>query len=231
MISIDVLGSLKNQHEIKVFFNAFPDAMTETMRRWLFRVKKRYVGNSKKDGSYVSWLKRKKLKGRPGRWSKEAAGSFKGFVKNPKNIDNMKLIMGIPEKSDSSFVQGLHMMSTGGGSITSSKYMPIPMKKNLARKNIINKFYKNFKEKVSGEDLQYMQNGSRVYWFDPDIIEEGGDLYDATMYLGLKKVTLPNINFKFEEKFLSLWPRMVELGNKRFERKIRSIKKGFIKGR
>lgn len=231
MIEIKLTGKVNGEKEVQRMFALFPKEMLHTVRGWLSMIRTRYVGSkiAKKDGSYPKWLMGRRRRNRPGTWGKQAALSFRGFV-GGNSIKNVHLTMGIPQKHKSGFVRGLEGMANGGYTIRSSRFMPIPIYQNLAARGITSRTRGAFSGMNASDSLIAVRGkhtAGRVLWIDRDAIEQGADLEDSVLFVGQKTTRVGAFQFKFEEKFASIMPRMIELGQKRIDRTIRSIERGY----
>jgi hypothetical protein len=223
----ELRGKINNAGKVQEMFAYAPKAMTNTVNQWFWSITKKYVGfKGKKPGSYVRWLERQQRKDRPGQWSKQAAGSFRGFVKSKRRIDGMTLVMGIPPNADSKFVQGLRGMSTGGFPIRTGKRMIVPITKNLAARGITGRFFQNFRAMISAKRFVTAERNGTIFYIDARALEAGASWDEATLYVGKRHVDIPGFNFQFEEKFMKRWPKEVEYGQKRIDRTIRAIETG-----
>ena len=229
-MQVKITGKIYGARKIAAMFHYAPEVMTATVRRWFYSIRKKFVGKKGgKAGSYVRWLMRRKLKGRPGTWSKQAAGMFKGFVKARNRLEAMALVMGIPQQHQSGFVRGIEGRQAGGYPITSSKFMPVPIIDRLAAMGITDRYYKHFTGMIDSDEIVSIREGGKVLYVHQPTIEEGGDIYDATVYVGAKRVNIPGFDFQFESKFMRILPREIEYGQKRIDRTIRGLEKGYIK--
>lgn len=242
MIEVELKGKVRGDKEVAAMFARFPVEMTRAVRGWFWMVRDRFVGRKKgkkqtaKTGSYVSWLMGRRRRNRPGTWGKQAASAFRGFVTggtatnaNPKNVH---LTVGIPQGHQTGFVRGLEGMSRGGYSIRSSNFMPIPIYQNLAGAGITSRTYRAFRSMNASDRLIAIRGkhtAGRVLWVDREAIEQGSDLDDATMYVGQKTTRVGAFQFQFEEKFRAILPRMIELGQKRIDRRIRDLERGYAR--
>lgn len=234
---IKLTGKVHGAAEIRRMFAVAPDVMTTTVRRWFYSIRKKFVGKKgEKPGRYPRWLSRKRLRGRAGQWSTQAAGAFKGFMRAGSRIESMTLVMGVPQNHQSGFVRGLEKMNSGGGSISSSKYMPIPNYENLGSTK---RAHARFKSMAANNQLTPIKTrgGAGIMWVDTQKMEdawgndEGVDIEDMIMFFGTKKINIPGVDFQFESKFKTFLPREIQYGQRRIDRAIRSIEKGYSKAR
>jgi hypothetical protein len=234
---IKLTGKIRGAAEVRRMFAIAPELMTTTVRMWFYSIRKKFVGKKGgKPGSYPRWLARKRLKGRDGSWSAQAAGAFKGFLRAYNRIEAMTLVMGVPQKHQKGFVRGLEMMNSGGGSVTSSKYMPIPNYKNLGSGK---KAYSRFRSMCAANDLVPIRTrgGAGLMWVDKQQMEDswgnddGVGVEDMIMFYGAKKIKIPGKDLQFESKFHAFLQREIKYGQTRIDRTIRSIQKGYSKAR
>jgi hypothetical protein len=229
MIEIKLTGKVNGENEVARMLGAFPKEMLQTVRGWMSLIRGRFVGNKKRTGSYTKWLQGRRRKNRPGTWGKQAALAFRGFVRG-SDLKNVHLSVGIPQGNKSGFVRGLEGMASGGYSIRSASYMPIPVYQNLAARGITSRTRKAFNAMNSADSLipiRGKHTAGRVLWVDKNAIEQGEDLEGAVMFVGQKTTHVRAFQFQFEEKFRAIMPRMVALGQSRIDRTIRSIQKGY----
>lgn len=217
---------LKGKEEIDRMFKIAPEAFTRSMRRWLYKERKSFVGDKKSDGVFRKMLMRKQLKGRNGTWSPNVAKSFKGYLENSNNL-NMSLHMGVGFNHGNKFTQGLAKMETGfSSSPNTSKTMPIPIYKNLAAIGINNNYNKAFHRLFDSSSLEIVNVKGRVMYFDDS---QGGNK-GSVLFVGAGK-TKVRTQFRFTKAWENRLPSALKRAEKSIEKTIRAIERQKIEAK
>jgi hypothetical protein len=221
--------------------NEAPQRFLITMRAWLGAERDRYVGNnSGKDGAFRKQILRlKRGEGasdsfrRGGKWPMKLAKSFKGYIYNKENLNDLTLKMGSGLRHPSKFMEGMAMMDAakGGGTITSSRFMSLPVYKNLKRLGIESNFKKHFELLFKDNLTPIMGKGGTLLWFEKDMTykrQRGGNPFkrNALMFIGKKQVKIKQ-HFDFSKQFYSESGAVIRRGMTALNRACRDLKERY----
>ncbi len=126
-----ISGRVKGDKEVAAALAYAPEVYFAALREWLGKEREKIVGTKKSTKGYKKVLAGKRRKRREGTWSTKMTGLFKGHIPRVNDIGQLTLKMGVLGKSKHQLRKALEMMQTGG-TISSSKQMPVPIYKNLA---------------------------------------------------------------------------------------------------
>jgi hypothetical protein len=147
-------------------FRQAPSIFAKQLEIWERKERKSFLGGPVKGGSgdgkgFRGKLLNKKLVGRPGSWSPAVAGQFKSYMQGRGTL-GVKVTMGIVQ--DNPLTKGLELLEKGG-TISSDKYMPVPVYRNLAQVGVVRDAYGAFKERSEAGQLTGINQGNRMLWF------------------------------------------------------------------
>ena len=140
-------------------FRKAPEVFADAVDFWLNKERVAFLGKStKKDTSSTKGIRGKLLhkplfggaglRGNSQGWSPQVVGQFKSFKKEKDSL-NVSLTM---EFARGPLEPAMQLLETGGA-ISSSKFMPIPMYRNLAQIGITKRYYKEFQERAAAGQL------------------------------------------------------------------------------
>jgi hypothetical protein len=236
MISLST--SLNGHVNLQNMLTEAPNRFLITMRVWLAKERDRYVGNnSGKDGSFRRQIKALKrgegaYKGmeRSGKWPGKLAKSFKGYILNRNDLNNLTLRMGAGLRNTSVFMKGMAMEDAvkGGGTITSSKFMTLPIYRNLKKLGITTG--NAFSDFPQGQLIPVMKNGT-VLWFDKSQMykrQREGNVFkkSALLFIGKKQVKLKQ-KFDFVNQFYGMADQIRRRGMTALNRAVRNLNEGY----
>jgi len=225
-------GNVFGADKVEQWLGEAPKAIHNGVAKWLFAERNKYVGNRKRNKTGVftrAMLKRQHSTRRGGTWSPSAALMFKGFMKYEINPEayNLTLKMGLLSKKKSGFVEGMRQMQDGY-TRSSSKFMPVPVYQNLQAIGYDRSYYATFKYLMDSDQLVMVRQKGYALYIHKPTIESGGDMYDATMFVGYRRISVKPQKFKFEEKWEKRMPAVMNRGRKTMDRTItRLMKKGY----
>ena len=224
-----IKGRVIGDRKLRVALATAPGKYRTGLFSWLMGERKKFVGDKGADGVFRKKLRRKISKrGKP--WELRIIRNFKGYISGENQIDSMRLTMGLPDSKKKIF-EGLRMLGTGG-TITSSKFMIVPIWENLRKIGITGAAHRHFKEMMSHrfgrgpgrgglKQLLYVREGGRMYFFDADQPGVG----DGLLYIGVKRVVVKR-QFNFEGDWDRRIPKVLIRGQKRVDRTTKQIEKG-----
>ena len=233
-IRITLIGGADEFRKKLILTNSYVRA---ELRKGLLQIKKKWVGHKKynEKGRYTQRLAQKSLRYKSGKWSRAAAGAFMGhMIEIPKqgNTANIQLDMGILSKGkknsdNSNFIQGLKLLATGG-SISSSKFMPVPNYKNLKAAGLYQSgisSYSLYKSIAKGRGRQDIFHGNlngqpAIFMRTP-----GGKRSKKLLFIGAKRVRLPQVQYEFETGFNTFIGPEIQYLHNRLDRAIRSAER------
>jgi hypothetical protein len=234
--------SLKGRANSQNMLTEAPQRFLITMRAWLAKERNRYVGNnSGKDGTFRKQIMRlKRSEGasdsfrRGGKWPEKLARSFKGYIYNKTNLNDLTLKMGAGLRDASKFMQGMAMMDAtkGGGTISSSKFMALPVYKNLQKLGIEKGLSKAFGDFPQGQLVPLMAKSGTLLWFDKAQMykrQRGGNPFkkSALMFIGKKQVKIKQ-HFDFSKQFYSGADAIRRRGMTALNWAVRDLNEGYV---
>lgn len=201
-----------------------PDVFREEVDHWFNKERVSFMGykdssKAKYDGGGIrgKLFNRKRL-GRAGGWSPQVVGNFKGEKTDARNIQgaglNTEMVFRVSERSK--IYDGLALLEKGG-TVTSSKFMPIPVFNSLAQIGITGNYHGAFKDKAESGELLPIRPKNKpgiLYWF-----------YNKNGYRLLLFVGKKSIKVKKQYDFLRTWnkryPNVMLRGEKALDRATR----------
>jgi len=201
-----IRGRVKGDKEVAKALAYAPEVYFGALRTWLKKERVKIVGTKKSTKGYKRVLANKRRRNRDGTWSTQVTGLFKGHIPHVNKIGDLSLKTGILGKSKHQLRRALEMMQAGGV-ITSSKQMPVPVYKNLAKigyhgpwsrgsvyKGMTSKafaFYNRVKFADEGRQLVAIKNGGRTLYFDKNQRTKTGRFpRSALLFMGLHKIRI-----------------------------------------
>jgi hypothetical protein len=183
-------------------FQKAPQVFAKQIDIWLRKERKSFLGTPIPKGTTMSGandgkgfrgkLLNKHHLGRPGTWSPQVAGQFKSYIEN-KGTLHETITMGIVQ--DNPMTRALELLQKGG-SISSDKFMPIPIARNLAQVGVAGNYHKAFQERLP--DMTGVRSGDRFFWF----YNKNG--HKLLLFVGKKQ-----INVKKQFEFTGAWAKRV----------------------
>jgi len=216
-----IRGRVVNDKRIAAALAFMPERFRKTLLGWLLRERDSFVGSKTKDGVFRKSLMRKRnMAG--GTWDKRVARAFRGIVENDSQVSGMRLRMGAGIRGERPFVKGLRILGEGGD-ITSSKFMPIPVYKNISNTHAL---YKRFREMNAAGALEALRIKGQVIWFDRNKLESihgtSGDLASATLFIGAKRIRVKK-QFDFDGSWERRVPSALQRGQKAVDKAVSRI--------
>lgn len=260
MNSSDIYGnpslriSIKNANAMHRLFKEAPLNFINTINHWLYSERKIFIGNKSHDGTVRRQLKKLKHPGsgpfkRPGGWAKNVINAFFGRIGGVH--PNATMTMGIGSKKiNKPFFRGLEKMEgsySGDRSIKSSKYMPLPVSKNIEKylggraggeyMQAIRKFH----DYADAGKLIPIKRGNNLLWFLNNFnrysgtetrysqgSKKGQFKKDALVFIGRKSVTL-NPRFEFQSLWETRKPAAIKHAYRLIRETLRGLDKGYVK--
>jgi len=180
-----IKGKVKGDKAVVRALNYAPRIFLATLSDWLRNERANMLGGRDAKGKnrkgYRDILAGKKLRyNRTNRgrstWSRKISGLFTGHIPFAKNINDLRLKMGVISRSKHQLVRALELLQTGGGITTAGKQMIVPMYKNLQRINFTGPWSvgsvktglksKAFAKFVGMNRLIAIRKNGRTYYFD-----------------------------------------------------------------
>lgn len=196
-----VMVRVLNPDKFKAAFAKTPVAVRNNMRSWLLSENMAFIGSKVKPGAFVRELQRKMTWQKNAAWKTQVTGLFKGKVVDPitgaivsktslSSVGagtgvlgggiSMKLQMGMVYRNKKKIHTAMEFLEEGG-SISNSKYMPVPVKGAD-----IGKAYSKFKYWLKAGMFTVVYKGGKAYYF----LKSRGDSKDALMFVGLRRVSI-----------------------------------------
>lgn len=189
-MAFEIRGRLKGDKAVVRALNKTPRIFLAVLSEWMRNERAKMLGGKdakgRKKKGYRDILARKSLRysrasGGRSTWSRRVTGLFKGYVPHAKNINDLRLKMGVISRSKHQLVRALEMLQTGGGISSAGKQMIVPMYKNLARINYTGPWSsgnvktglksKAFAKFVGMNRLVAIKKHGRIYYFDRQATE------------------------------------------------------------
>ena len=207
-----VHGKMRGNYAVSKMLTEAPERFRRTLLKWLLQERDSFVGNKKKDGVFRRKLMRRtSSRGWP--WEARVARVFRGEVENDRQINDMRLHMGAGLKGERPFVRGLRTIAYGG-TITSPVFMPIPIYGHLKSKAAA---YRQFRQMNEADQLVAIRTGGKVLWVDKEKIEQGADVHQAALFVGVKRIDIKP-HFNFDQDWANRVPQVVNRGQKALDR-------------
>lgn len=223
------------EREVSRLFEMAPKVFADTMSHWLWRERRNFVGNKKKQGAFRRHLGKKTRRDTGKPWSVGVRNAFSGFVNHPKVIQGMTLKMGVNEKWLKRMPY-LELLGTGGTLTPKrSSWMIVPNYKNLRtvaeyRKyggHGKNTFGKLFRKLYEGSDLHYLLFHGKMLYFGDFEGRSHAHLNDKLLFTGIKSAQIKR-QFDFQRSFIRRRNGMVKRANNMVNRTVRSLNSGKV---
>ena len=240
-----IKGRLKNDKEVRDAFSRAPKIYFGELRDWLRNERANVLGGKDADGKHRrglrDFLSDKKLRRRGGSWSKKVTHLFKGSIPFSKNLNKMKLTMGILGTGRHQLKLALEKQQTGG-TITSSKQMPVPIYRNLKDIGYTGPWsVGNVHGRMRSKAFRYIRrfhglvpirDGSRTLYFDPESKRKRGDGFKKSglLFLGLHGVRIKKSltgRLDLLARFDKMQPAIMSHGRTAVDRATRKVQKKF----
>jgi hypothetical protein len=209
-----------------------PKRISRAIMRRFYIERNRFVGKRKKStGTFTRSVLAMSRRTRSGKLPIQVAGMFRGVVKEQLKTGSMNILslrMGILKDNPTQFMRGIIEMQEGY-SHSSSGFMPVPIYKNLAKIGVTYNFFKRFKEMMSAGEIESIKMGGQILFVSKKLREEYGDVYDAALFVGTRRVNVRPMNFRFIDKWRAAWPGFQKRLGNAIEREIRAVEKGYAK--
>ena len=199
---VNINGSVTGDKLVTDMINRAPKLYQNAILGWLLKERNSFVGDKRKDGAFRKKLLRKKtLTGKT--WEPKVVRIFKGWINGGHKI-GMTLEMGFPTTRKRKIHKIMESL-TKRHTITSSKYMPIPVYKNIPGQGSASKL---FHRKARAEEFTMIFKGGKILYFDKVGSKE-------LLFVGTKKV---KVKKKFD--FQKDWNRRIPAVMRRYEKAI-----------
>ena len=223
-------GKMVGQDYLIRAVNKAPKLYYNGVKGWLLSTMKSFVGDKKSQGIFRKRLaKLTTIHGTP--WDNRMINLFRGLLENDQWID-MRLRMGLLYNTRKKVHEILEFMSSGGGTIKSSKLMPVPVYKNLGTAK---KPYQLFKSYLNRGKFGVAYVNGKAFYFDKGIKRDrfsenhnvGGK--NLLMFVGVKNVTIKKKIPNFEAMWRQNLPKYTLRGQQRIDRisqKVQEMSRG-----
>lgn len=247
MISLE--AKISGNDKIRAAMMAFPTTMHDQYIKWLYSVRKSYIGTrTGKMGKFRRDLARlKRGAGAPtefarsGNWPKNVTNAFKGSVnRGSGDWATSRLNMGTGY-DDNPFLRGLYSMdvSTPWSLVKSGSNMVFPVYSNLRRRGRlvgpmhINRKNQALKQTLDDDQTFSIKRGGKTLIFDAmDINKRGpnrGKLRPTALLFVLGREFVMPKKFDFLNQFNTLKPQYVNRADGMLKRAVRAIEKGYLR--
>lgn len=247
MISLE--AKISGNDKIRAAMMAFPTTMHDQYVKWLYSVRKSYIGTrTGKMGKFRRDLARlKRGAGAPsefarsGNWPKNVTNAFKGSVnRGSTDWSTSRLAMGTGY-GNNPFLSGLYGMdvSTAQMNVKSGSNMVFPVYKNLRKRGRlvgpmhVNRKNQALKETLDNDQTFSIKRGSATLIFDAmDRNKRGpnaGKLRRSALLFVLKREFKMPKKFDYINQFNTLKPMYINRADGMLKRAVRAIEKGYLK--
>lgn len=214
MTTFTIEGKVKGQQEISRNINRYPKIYFFQLRSWMEDERAIMLGSKpsdkKKRRGYRDILANKRLSNRPQKWqkwSKRVTNLFKGSLPYVDKIGDLELSMGLISRSNHQLIKAIKLLNKGGYS-TSSKFMPVPIYKNLAKVGYegpwhIGNVKSGLKSKAfrafnrvhfagEGKRLVRIKSGGRILYFDRKSFSKRKKAFKRSglLFIGMKRIQI-----------------------------------------
>lgn len=239
---------IEGEKKVAAMMKQLPQEFFYSMQRWIRDERAWFLGGKTSKGAkkkgYRNILANKKLKGRPGKWTKRVTHLFKGWQKkvSNQNIDKLIMEMGILGTTHHQLHKALFHHQTGG-TISSSKYMPVPIYKNLRKwlgytgpwfKGDVHGGLKSeaFDYISTNKGLVGLRSGNKMLFFHPGAKRKRGEgfLKSGLLFIGTKTIKTKKAftgKFDFYGRFDRAVPKIIGRGQAVINKTVRKIEKKY----
>lgn len=193
---VNITGKVTNADVVKKMINRAPEVYRKSILSWMLKERDSFVGSGKKDGVFRKKLLRKKtLAG--SYWQLKVVRTFKGWLVDSEKM-SMALEMGFPTTKNRKIHAVLESL-TKDHTISSSKYMPVPVYKNLKDVKTVSKY---FKRKTDLGELNIVRDANTLLYFDKKGSKE-------LLFIGTKSIRVKK-QFDFRADFSKRMPNIIK---------------------
>jgi hypothetical protein len=219
---MQIQGRLKGDKEVIAALNRAPGTFLFQLRRWLEDERANMLGGKDSTGKirkgYREILSNIPAKKKGRKWSKRVSNLFKGSIPYVKNINDLKLSMGLLSRKRHQLQTALEFLGEGG-TITSSRKMPVPFIRNIrssgysagmsmgsVKTGLKSKAFKFF---MDNDRLTRIEDGGVTLWFDKNKRLKRGDGFreNALLFIGLRGVKVEK-RLVGRRDFFARWDRI-----------------------
>lgn len=204
-----IKGKVKGDKEVARALAYAPEVYFAALREWLGKERDKIVGTKRSTKGYKKVLRNKpKRFGRGKGWDRRVTGLFKGHIPRVKKIGDLSLKMGVLGRTKHQLRKAMELLQTGG-TISSSKQMPVPIYKNLEKSygfkgpwskgsvysGMTSKAFAIFNRTWfadEGNKLVGIKSGRRTLYFDKSQMRDKGRRFprSALLFMGLHGVRI-----------------------------------------
>jgi len=239
-----VSGKLIGGRELASSMKYYPRIYLAVMSNWMRDERARFLGGPNSKGvrkrGFRDILESKPKKGRGKGSSSQITGLFKGYMPKVSKMDDLRVSMGILGLSRHQLRRAMELFETGG-TISSSKMMPVPMYKNLAKIGYTGPWSmgnvhsgmksKAFAKFANDERLVMIKGGDAKLFFDKKSRQKDGKfLKSGLLFMGVHSVKISKQftgRYDFYGRFDKMTPKIVERGQKAVDRASRKVAKKY----
>jgi hypothetical protein len=230
-----IKGKVRGDKEVVQALNRAEPVFVRYLAAWLQDERARFVGGKNSKGrtypGFRTLLASKRLKGRPGTWSKRVAHLFKGYMPMAHRIGDLVLTMGVGLQHPVRMHRALWFLAEGGHA-SSEKQMPIPIYRNLAEIGVTKGFSgaKAFKRMIDEGRLFGVRKGGRTFYFDTQRQTARGRVRRTKpLFVGVHSLTIaPQLTGRYD--FYRRWddaqPKIVQRGGAVVDRAVVAVERG-----
>ncbi len=237
-------GKLIGARELASSMRYYPKIYLAVMSDWMRDERARFLGGPNSKGvrkrGFRDILQSKPKKGRGKGWFSQVTGLFKGYMPKVSKMDNLRVAMGILGTSRHQLRRAMELLETGG-TISSSKMMPVPIYKNLAKIGYTGPWSmgnvhsgmksKAFSKYVNAERLTMIQSSDAKLYFDKKARLKGGKFpKSGLLFVGVHSVKISKIfigRYDFYGRFDKMTPKFIARGQKAVDRASRKVAKKY----
>jgi len=253
-MAFEIKGRVKGDKAVVRALNYAPRIFLATLSEWLRNERANMLGGRDAKGKnrkgYRDILASKRLRySRTDRgrstWSRKISGLFTGHIPFAKDINDLRLKMGVISRSKHQLVRALELLQTGGGISSAGKQMIVPMYKNLARINYTGPWTvgsvktglrsKAFAKFAGDKRLIGIRKNGRMYYFDRQATEGpkrgfkgSGFLKKNLLFMGLFGVRVRRQltgRYDFYARFGRMQGAMVKRGQTSVDRATKKVER------
>ncbi len=241
----DLKGRLIGGDRLIKAINFMPKEFIGNLAVWLQNERGRFLGGKGArgkhfKGGFTNSLAKKKRKKRDGAWSKRVTRLFKGNIPFARRVNDLSLTMGIIGKKHQ-LKRAMEFLSTGG-TISSSREMPVPHYKNLAAIGFKGPFSegsvntglrsKAFRKFADSGKLVGLRIGGNTFYFNKEgkRNKRGRFSRKDLLFMGLHGVTVRKTligRFDLENQFNKKQGKMIERGQRAIDRATKKVERKF----
>ena len=195
-------------------FRKAPEIFADSIDHWMNKERLTFLGNGATGKGIRGKLLNKTLfadrigRHGDGKWSPQIVGQFVSYKRNKNKLD---LEMTMEFADHSPMKPAMEILETGG-TVSSDKFMPIPMYRNLAAAGVTGKFYENFKDM----DLTPVKKNGSLYWF----YKYGGRMILA--FVGKKRIRIHK-QFDFHNTWNRRYSSVMQRGQKMMDKATQKV--------